>query len=424
MHLLVIGINFKTADVEIREKIHFSENVLSDAHQQLTTYKSVKGSVILSTCNRVEIYSSVTDVEAGSEDVINFISTFHNVPVADLEPFIYKKNCQDAVVHLFKVSSSLDSMVVGEYQIQGQVRDAYIKAKEGQWTNSLLNKVFQTAIQIGKKVRSETKIGDGSVSVATLAVDMVKRIFENHTDINLFLIGAGKMSNLAADHFQEHFDNCNITLANRSGATEMASRIDAQHIEYSQRFAAILENEVIIVSTSAPNYIICRHEINLMEDQLKGKARIFIDLSIPRNIDPEINKIENCFVYSIDDINKLIDSNLDKRNLEVKKAEKIIHDISEDYFDWYSKQFIMPIMHEIKKGLEIMKQNTLNLHEPFAKKLDAEQKEDLNVLLDAYSSKIIKVIMVNLRKASTKEEMISISKILKNSFTLDVDDKQ
>jgi glutamyl-tRNA reductase len=424
MHLLVIGINFKTADVDVREKIHFSENLLSDAHHQLTTYKSIKGSVILSTCNRVEIYSSVTDVEKGSADLIDFISTFHSVPVEILEPVIYKKNCQDAVVHLFKVSSSLDSMVVGEYQIQGQVRDAYMKAHEGQWTNSLLNKVFQTAIQIGKKVRSETKIGDGSVSVATLAVDMVKRIFENRTDINLLLIGAGKMSNLAADHFQQQFENCNITLTNRSGATEMATRIDAKQIEYPQRFAAILENEVIIVSTSAPNYIICRHEINLMEEHLKGKARIFIDLSIPRNIDPEINKIENCFVYSIDDINKLIDSNLDKRNLEVTKAEKIIHDISEDYFDWYSKQFIMPIMHEIKKGLVVMKQNTLDLHEPFTKKLDEAQKEDLNALLDAYSSKIIKVIMVNLRKASTKEEMISISKILKNSFTLEVDDAQ
>lgn len=424
MHLLVIGINFKTADVEIREKIHFSEELLSDAYHQLTTYTSIKGSVILSTCNRVEIYSSVTDVEKGSEDIIHFISTFHNTPLAILEPILYKKNCQDAVVHLFKVASSLESMVVGEYQIQGQVRDAYIEAKEGQWTNSLLNKVFQTAIQIGKKVRSETKIGDGSVSVATLAVDMVKQIFENRTDINLLLIGAGKMSNLTADYFKQQFENCNISLTNRSGATEMASRIDAKQIEYSQRFAATLENEVIIVSTSAPNYIICRHEINLMEEHLKGKARIFIDLSIPRNIDPDINKIENCFVYSIDDINKLIDSNLDKRSLEVTKAEKIIQDISEDYFDWYSKQFIMPIMHEIKKGLVVMKQNTLELHEPFTKGLDEAQKEDLNVLLDAYSSKIIKVIMVNLRKASTKEEMISVSKILKNSFTLDVDDAE
>ena len=156
-----------------------------------------------------------------------------------------------------------------------------------------------------------------------------------------------------------------------------------------------------------------------MEEALQGKTRIFIDLSIPRNIDPEINKIENCFVYSIDDINKMIDSNLDKRNLEVSKAEKIIEDISEDYFEWYSKQFIMPLMAEIKKGLVVLKQSTLDLYEPFTHKLDEAQQEELNKLMDSYSNRIFRVIMSNLRKASTREEMISITQTLKNSFTID-----
>jgi glutamyl-tRNA reductase len=157
----------------------------------------------------------------------------------------------------------------------------------------------------------------------------------------------------------------------------------------------------------------------MMEEALQGKTRIFIDLSIPRNIDPEINNIDNCFVYSIDDINKMIDSNLDKRTLEVSKAEEIIKDISEDYFEWYSKQFIMPAMAEIKKGLVVVKKSTLDLHEAFTNKLDEVQKEDLSKVLDAYSDRIIKVIMSNLRKASTREEMISITKTLKDSFTIE-----
>ena len=363
MHLLVVGINFKTADVSIREKLHFSNEIKPKALHLLNTYKSIKGSVILSTCNRVEIYTSVSDVEKGSNEVLDFISTFHSIPTDKLLPIVYKKNCQDAVVHLFKVASSLDSMVLGEYQIQGQVRDAYFEAKDSESTNSLLNKVFQTAIQIGKKVRSETKIGDGSVSVATLAVDMVKQIFGERENVNILLIGAGKISNLTADYLQQKFKNCNITVANRSGASELAQRVDAKTIEYSDRFTGILENDIIIASTSAPNFIVCRHEISMMEKALQGKTRIFIDLSIPRNIDPEINNIENCFVYSIDDINKMIDSNLDKRTLEVSKAEEIIKDISEDYFEWYSKQFIMPAMAEIKKGLVVLKQSTLDLHE-------------------------------------------------------------
>jgi len=419
MHLLVIGINFKTADVSIREKLHFSNELSPTALSHLNEYKSINGSVILSTCNRVEIYASVNNVENGSNDIIDFISAFHKIPVDSLLPIIYKKNCQDAVVHLFKVASSLDSMVVGEYQIQGQVRDAYFKAQECHSTNSLLNKVFQTAIQIGKKVRSETRIGDGSVSVATLAGDMIKQIFENKEHLDILLIGAGKISNLTATSLQQKFSNCNITITNRSDSTELAKRVDGKTIEYSKRFGAILKNDVIIASTSAPNYIVCRHEISMMEEALQGKTRIFIDLSIPRNIDPEINKIKNCFVYSIDDINKMIDSNLDKRSFEISKAEKIIHEISEDYFEWYSKQFIMPTMGEIKKGLVVLKQNTLELHNSFINTLDEAQQKDLNVLLDAYSDKILKVIMVNLRKASSKEEMISITNTLKKSFTLD-----
>ena len=419
MHLLVVGINFKTADVSIREKLHFSNEIKPKALHLLNTYKSIKGSVILSTCNRVEIYTSVSDVEKGSNEVLDFISTFHSIPTEQLLPIVYKKNCQDAVVHLFKVASSLDSMVLGEYQIQGQVRDAYFEAMNSESTNGLLNKVFQTAIQIGKKVRSETKIGDGSVSVATLAVDMVKQIFGDRENVNILLIGAGKISNLTADYLQQKFKNCNITLANRSGGTQLAERFDARTIEYSDRFTDILENDIIIASTSAPNFIVCRHEINMMEEALQGKTRIFIDLSIPRNIDPEINNIDNCFVYSIDDINKMIDSNLDKRTLEVSKAEEIIKDISEDYFEWYSKQFIMPAMAEIKKGLVVVKQSTLDLHEAFTNKLDEGQKENLNKVLDAYSDRIIKVIMSNLRKASTREEMISITKTLKDSFTIE-----
>jgi len=421
MHFLVIGINFKTADVSVREKIHFAPCLMSRALLMLNENKSIKGSVILSTCNRVEIYTSVTCVEEGCMEVLNFISAFHNMPVESIAPYTYMKNCQDGVIHLFKVASSLDSMVLGEYQIQGQVRDAYFVAKENGSTNSMLNKVFQTAIQIGKKVRSETKIGEGTVSVATLAVDMVKQIFNEQSNLNLLLLGAGKMSNLTASYFQQKFKNCQLTVANRSGADELARKVEGKAIEYSKRFEAILENEVIIASTSAPNFIICKHEILMIKEQLSGKTRIFIDLSIPRNIDPEINNIENCFVYSIDDINKLIVSNIDKRSLEISKAEEIIQGISEDYYEWYSKQFIVPAMLEIKKELEVYKKSSCDTFAPFMQTLNEEQRNSLNGLMDLYSDKIIKTIMINFRKSSTKENLIKTTNTLKNTFTLEND---
>ena len=419
MHFFVIGLNFKTADISIREKIHFSPEQMPEVLSSINEYTSIQGSVILSTCNRVEIYASVGNVEQAGKDLRHFISNFHNFNLAELTACTYQKNCQDAVIHLFKVASSLDSMVLGEYQIQGQVRDAYFAAKEQKSTNNMLNKLFQTAIQIGKKVRSETKIGEGTVSVATLAVDMVKQIFSEQDDLNILLIGAGKMSNLTATYFQQQFKNCQLTLTNRSGANELARKVEGTEIEYSKRFEAITQNEVIIASTSAPNFIVCKHEIMMMQAALEGKTRIFIDLSIPRNIDPEINNIENCFVYSIDDINKLIVSNIDKRGLEVSKAEEIIQDISEDYFEWYSKQFILPDMLEIKKELVVLKKNTYCASKAFISQLDEGQKESLDKLLDLYSDKIIKVIMSNFRKSSSNENLIAMTNTLKQNFTLE-----
>jgi len=330
-------------------------------------------------------------------------------------------------MHLFKVSSGLDSMVLGEYQIQGQLRDAYMVAKENNSTNKILNKLFQLAIRIGKKVRSETKIGEGSVSVATLAVEMIKQTFDNNNNnLNILLIGAGKISNLTASNLQQQFKNCNITVTNRSNvnAEKLSQKFNGKVIEYSKRFESIIDNDIIIVSTSAPNFIVSKHEVLMMKEAFKDKTRIFIDLSIPRNIDPEINSIKNCFVYSIDDINKIIDSNINKRTLEISKAKKIINDVLEDYYDWYSKEVILPFMRGLKKEMIILKRNTFSKYESFLYTLDAKQKENVNQMLDLYSDKIIKVIMTNFRRAATKENLISITKTLSHTFTLETNEQE
>ena len=339
MHFILVGINFKTADVEIREKLHFSFEELPIALDLLKCQPSIKGCVILSTCNRVEIYASVDNIHNGFNDITNFLSNYHSLPVNKIVDSLYKKHCKEANNHLFRVVSSLDSMVIGEYQIQGQVKAAYFKAQECKVTNNVVNKVFQTAIQIGKKVRSETKIGEGSVSVATLAVEIVKQVVEKKNNLNVLLIGAGKMSTLTAANFQEQFEKPNISVTNRSqeNAIEFAQKFKANVVEFEKRNDSICESDIIIASTSAENYVVCKDDV--LNLKTLDKKRIFIDLSIPRNIDPEISFIDNCIVYSIDDINKLITSNLEKRSTEITKVEKIISEISEDYYAWYSRQF-------------------------------------------------------------------------------------
>ncbi len=421
MHLIVVGLNYKTASVELRERFHFDNEALPKAYQQLNSNKEILGSVILSTCNRVELYACVTKIEKGFAIVEDFLCQFHGFKQSELSPNLYKKNCQFAVSHLFKVASSLDSMVLGEYQIQGQVRDAYFMAYELKATNNMLNKLFQTAIQIGKKVRSETEIGKGTVSVATLAVDLIKQIFCEKKSFHTLLVGAGKISTLTASNLKEL--NSTITISNRSEekADELADRFSGSVVAYENRYSAIAKNDIIIVSTSAKEYTVQKEELLDSKALTDDKMKVFIDLSIPRNIDPAINELENCQLYSIDDINKLIDQNIDRRSQEIGKAEGIITSISQDYYEWYAKQFILPIMHEMKDNLELLKKRTLSEYEADLNSLNDEQREMMKGILDNYSDKLIKIMMSNFKSTNSPEKIIEMTKGLKEKFSIEVE---
>jgi len=419
MHFIIAGLNYKTASVEVREKIHFPNETINEAYKLLNDYPSIKGSVILSTCNRVELYASVEKVEEGFNEIEDFISKFHRINPEETHKSIYKKNCQFAAEHLFKVAAGLDSMVIGEYQIQGQVRDAYFRAFDQKSTNGILNKLFQTAISIGKKVRSETEIGKGSVSIATLAVDLIKQIFEHPQDLHTLLVGAGEISKLTATNLKQL--NSTITIANRSkdNAENLADKFEGLTVDYENRYKAINENDIIIVSTSSNEYTITKQDLLEQSDLSNGKLRIFLDLSIPRNIDPAINELDNCLLYSIDDINKIVNSNISKRTKEIDKAEKIIAEIADEYYEWYSKQFIIPTMHGIKQRLEVLKQKTIAEQADFQSQFNENQQAIIDEMMNSYADKLIKVIMTNLKNATNKEDLIAITKTLKDSFSIE-----
>lgn len=421
MHFIIVGINHKTAKVQIREQLYFPANHISEAYEALNSYKSIHGSVILSTCNRVEIYAAVEDVEKSYADIEDFICKFHKLQLADIKDCIYRKRCEFAVTHLFKVASSLDSMVIGEYQIQGQVRDAYFVAFEQKSTEGILNKLFQTAIQIGKKVRSETEIGKGKVSVATLAIDLIKQIYAENTSFRTLLVGAGKISNLTAANLKQLKSSISVTNRSPEKSVELSSKFDARIIDFKNRYDAITENDIIIVSTSASDYTITKENVKAVGNAGFTELKVFIDLSIPRNIDPAINEIENCILYSIDDINKLVDNNMNARHKELDKAVKMIDEVAAEYYEWYAKQHIIPLMKDLKKDLKILKQKTLLQHKNELTKFDDEQRKILNDLMDNYSDKLIKVIMNNFKNSTSKEEIVEITNTLKKSFTMEAE---
>ena len=420
MHLILVGLNHKTASVSIREKLFFPENVQPDAYKQLSKYSSIKGCVLLSTCNRIEVYAATSNIDACFTDIEQFLESFHGIGRNEFLPHIYRKHCEEAVSHLFKVAASLDSMVVGEYQIQGQLRDSYTFASEKGLTNNLLNKIFQTAIQVGKAIRSETEIGKGSVSIASVAVDLVQDLFKGENSYSLLIIGAGKMATLTAQNLSQ-LKHCTVSVCNRSieKASELANRFNATIIPFEQKQKAIVENDIVIVSTGADNYILTKDELLKSNAGNDSRKKFFVDISIPRNIDPAINELDNVVLYSLDDLQEVIASNINKRSAEIGKAEKIIADIANDYYDWYAKQEIMPVMQEIKQRIEAIKTRTLEANKQALTQFDSQQQQAVVTILDNYSEKLIKAIMKNMKNVAGKDELKRIAQSLKDSFSID-----
>jgi len=420
MHLILVGVNHKTASVNIRERLFFAEAQLPQAYAQLSSSANVKACVIVSTCNRTEIYIASPNIEEGYADIEQFIESFHSIERETYFPYAYRKHCEDAVSHLFKVAASLDSMVVGEYQIQGQIRDAYTFAAENGYANGLIHKIFQSAIQVGKVIRSETEISKGSVSIASVAVDLVNDLFRERTSFSLLIIGAGKMAALATEDLSQ-LKECKVSVCNRTldKATELAQKFNATIIPYELRYKAICDNDIVIVSTGADDYVLTKEELSEYCSGAFSHQKFFIDISVPRNIDPAINELDNIILYSLDDLQNVITTNLDKRSAEIEKAEHIITTIAGDYYEWYAKQEIMPIMQNIKQELSVIKTRTLLANKAATAQFNNQQQELLNSILDEYSDKLIKVIMKNLKSVAGKDELIKMALSLKNTFTVD-----
>ncbi len=423
MHTILLGINHKTAKVETREKVHFND--LENALTELISYPHINGTVILSTCNRVEIYATTKDVEKGLNEIVDFISEYHQIETSDLEDQLYKCTCSEAVKHLFHVISSLDSMVLGEMQIQGQVREAYKIAKAANATDSILNKLFQTAIQVGKRIRSETAIGEGAVSVGSVAVDVIKEIFSEHPQFNALLLGAGKMSELTAKSLARH-PNCNITVSNRSeeNAKELAQKFDGRTIPFENRNEEIMKSDVVVVSTGAQKYIINTDIKDQLKNKSKNSSTYFIDLSVPRNVDPALAEIDGVHVYSVDSLKQLMQSNEEKRKSEVDSVIEIISDLTKDYYDWYTMQTVVPVMKDIKHNFHDLGLRMLNSHLAELGDLNDSQIKSLEGLMDSYASRIIKVIMKNLQQVTDQSDLATIAKSLKHTFNMNLEEKE
>lgn len=423
MYIIVVGLNHKTAPVEVREKFSFSQRSIPKSLNLLKQKQSIEGGVILSTCNRTEIYVATTEVEAALSGIYEFISKISNQPLSEIRDYLYSYVFYDAVRHLFRVASGLDSMILGETQILGQVRQAYEWARENGATNSVLNTLFQQAISVGKKVRTQTKIDQNAVSVSYAAVELAKRCFGDMTGRSVLIMGAGKMSELAVKYLVANGVST-VLVTNRSydRACFLAQEFGGKAIKFEELKEYLTTADIIIGCTAATHYVLRKEDVEPILRQRTDKM-LFIDIAVPRDIDPEVGNLPNAILYDIDDLQNVVDQNLEQRKRAASQAEKIIEEEINSFFKWLSSLFVIPTIVALKDKANKIKQQELNRALRRLQNLSEKEKNIVGAMANSIVNQLIHDPIVNLKKYASTHQGHLYTEILQNLFNLEVEDE-
>lgn len=360
MHLLLVGASHRTAPVELRERLDFCSRGLERAVRALAARQSAAEAVVVSTCNRAELYVACQEPVDASQDLVQFISEFHQLPSEQVQPHLYSHLDHDAARHLFRVSSGLDSLVVGEPQILGQIKEAYNVAAAAQSAGPLLNKLFHWAFGVGKRVRSETALAEGAVSVSFAAVRLAKKIFGNLAGRRVLVIGAGEMGKLTAVHLKAQ-GVASVTVASRTlaHAEELARDIGGTVLTWDSLPQALLESDIVITVTGSARPILSKAQVAAAMPASRTRALFLIDIAVPRDVDPRAAEIEQVFLYNIDDLQAIVRENLEKRGEEVGRAEQIVEEEAEKFATWHRSRDAVPTIVALRQRFEGIRKSEL-----------------------------------------------------------------
>jgi glutamyl-tRNA reductase len=349
MDLHTLGLNHDSAPVEVREKLAFSPSSVPIALSSFAQSFPSSETVILSTCNRVEIYAASSDDSLNKDALLDFFSAFHGLPKEEFADHMYHHQGINAVRHLFFVASSLNSGVLGETQIISQVKEAYMTATTAETTGSILNQLFQRSLTVAKDVHTKTAIGKGNISVSTVAVDLAIKIFKDFSEKTIFIIGAGEMCELVLKHLVERGAKTAI-VANRNydKAKSLAEEYDGKAINYEKLDEYLPQADIIISSTASPRHVIHTEHIKNAIKARRGNPMLLIDIAFPRDIDPEIAKIDNVYLYDINDLNKVANSNAEERKKDIDKCVTIIDKEVAQYMAWVEELKIGPAISQLR----------------------------------------------------------------------------
>ncbi|MBQ3726129.1 MAG: glutamyl-tRNA reductase [Selenomonadaceae bacterium] len=417
MHLKVLGLNHRTAPIDIREKFSIGKDAIRRGLENLDGYDGLSEAVVLSTCNRSEIYAvTVDDCEASLHQFLNDLIG----GVVD-ENFLYEFDDETCAEHLFEVAAGIDSLVLGEGQILSQVKEAYSISKSAQATSTILNTLFHRAIAAGKRVRTETKIAYNSVSVSSAAVELAEKKLGGLAGKSALIFGAGKMAQLTAQHLLSHGLK-KIFVANHhlERAEEMAARIGAQAVAWEDAFTGAAHVDIIITSTGAPHYVVKPWQTQQLMTRREGRGIFFIDIAVPRDVDPEVGKIKGVTLYNIDDLESVVEKNLQARQREAVLAKKIVAEDVAALMERFKYLNFQPLMANLSERAEQMRRRELKKFLGKLPNLSDDERKILEQMTRRIVRKLLRMPMMKLNAAAGTDAENFYTQAVKALFTDEV----
>ncbi len=403
MDLILVGINHRTAPLEVRERVAFSDSEILEVLSRIRTENTLAEGLVLSTCNRTEFYGLSLDNGAAELYIRKLMDAGNRIDLSRHPGYAYTLTATESVRHLFRVAAGLDSMILGEAQILGQVKQAYKLAVDGGTSGIILNRLLHAAMTVGKRVRTDTKLGGGAVSVAGAASELAAKIFRDLTSRSVLLIGVGEMGKLTARHMMERGVS-RLTIANRtfSGADELAREMGGKALPLERLDEAVVEADIVISSTGSTEPIV---DVDFMKSVISlrsGRPIYIIDIAVPRDFESEVGRLDGVFLHNMDAMNLLVKKNVQKRRVEIPKAETIVEQELESFVNWRRSLVATPTIKKLREKLEEIRSLEVSRHRKHFCKEDSQQVDQLT---ESLINKVLHPLMSHLKEWSGDDEM-------------------
>ncbi|MBD1223749.1 glutamyl-tRNA reductase [Virgibacillus halodenitrificans] len=425
MHIIKVGFNYKSAPVEVREKLTFAEHTLPGALNNLKQQKSILENVIVSTCNRTEIYAVVDQLHTGRYYIKQFLADWFQLEKEAFTSYLRIAENDGALEHLFRVTSGLDSMIIGETQILGQVRQAFFTAQDTKTTGTIFNQLFKQAITFGKRMQKETTIGENAVSVSYAAVELAKKIFGDLSNKHVVILGAGKMGELAAKNLQGS-GATEITVVNRTleKAEALADKFAAKADQFDNLLPVLQKADILISSTGSEELVLTKQSLAAIQKKRKGNPLFLVDIAVPRDLDPRIGELENVFLYDIDDLQHIVDENLQARKAAAEQIEIQVEEEIVLFKEWLKTLGVVPVISALRQKALSIQAETMKSIERKIPDLTVREKKVLNKHTKSIINQLLKEPVTQAKELADSKDADEALALFVNIFGIEEEVKE